>query len=95
MRKGAHKESMARVLDDLLNDGRLARLFSKDARLAFQPAWRRRDRQRFHHPSRQGGAVPPGSGLQRRLDRIGGQAPKRGRIANEDTMRLRGFCGSL
>jgi len=29
--KGTHKESMAPVLDDLLNDGRLARLFSKDA----------------------------------------------------------------
>ena len=39
MRKGAHKESMTPVLDDLLNDGRLARLFSKDARHCALQLW--------------------------------------------------------
>lgn len=39
MRKGAHKESTAPVLDDLLHDGRLARLFSKDARHCALQLW--------------------------------------------------------
>jgi hypothetical protein len=39
MRKVAHKESMAPVLDDLLNDGRLARLFSKDVRHCALQLW--------------------------------------------------------
>ena len=39
MRKVAHKESMAPVLDDLLNDGRLARLFSKDTRHCALQLW--------------------------------------------------------
>ena len=39
MWKVAHKESMAPVLDDLLNDGRLARLFSKDARHCALQLW--------------------------------------------------------
>ena len=39
LRKGAHKKSMAPVLDDLLNDGRLARLFSKDARHCALQLW--------------------------------------------------------
>ena len=39
MWKGAHKELMALVLDDLLNDGRLARLFSKDARHCALQLW--------------------------------------------------------
>ncbi|KXS32544.1 MAG: Uncharacterized protein AWT59_1313 [Candidatus Gallionella acididurans] len=39
MRKGTQKESMAPVLDDLLNDGRLARLFSKDARNCALQLW--------------------------------------------------------
>ena len=39
MRKVANKESMAPVLDDLLNDGRLARLFSKDARHCALQLW--------------------------------------------------------
>lgn len=39
MRNGAHKKSMAPVLDDLLNDGRLERLFSKDARHCALQLW--------------------------------------------------------
>ena len=39
MRKVANKESMAPVLDDLLNDGRLARLFSKGARHCALQLW--------------------------------------------------------
>ncbi|NMM14633.1 MAG: hypothetical protein HHJ17_14015 [Rhodoferax sp.] len=39
MRKVAQKKSMAPVLDDLLNDGRLARLFSKDARHCALQLW--------------------------------------------------------
>ena len=39
MRKVANKESMAPVLDDLLNDGRLARLFSKAARHCALQLW--------------------------------------------------------
>ena len=34
-----HKESMAPVLDDLLNDGRLVRLFSKDTRHCALQLW--------------------------------------------------------
>ncbi|MHB1511606.1 VPA1262 family protein [Acidiferrobacter sp.] len=39
MRKDTHKESMAPVLDDLLNDCRLARLFSKDTRHCALQLW--------------------------------------------------------
>jgi hypothetical protein len=39
MRKVAHKESMAPVLDDLLNDGRLARLFSQEDRHCALQLW--------------------------------------------------------
>jgi hypothetical protein len=39
MRKGTHKELMAPTLDDLLNDGRLARLFSKNARHCALQLW--------------------------------------------------------
>ncbi len=39
IRKGAHKELMTPTLDDLLNDGRLARLFSKDARHCALQLW--------------------------------------------------------
>ncbi|MHC8331480.1 VPA1262 family protein [Pseudomonas sp. LB3P25] len=39
IRKGTHKESMAPTLDALLNDGRLARLFSKDARHCALQLW--------------------------------------------------------
>ncbi|WP_431798393.1 hypothetical protein SGO26_29620 (plasmid) [Cupriavidus metallidurans] len=39
MQKGTQKESMAPILDDLLNDGRLARLFSKDARHCALQLW--------------------------------------------------------
>jgi len=39
MRKVAHKESMTPVLDDLLNDGRLARLFSKYTRHCALQLW--------------------------------------------------------
>lgn len=39
MWKGNYKESMTPVLDDLLNDGRLARLFSKDARHCALQLW--------------------------------------------------------
>jgi hypothetical protein len=39
MRKDAHKESMAPVLDDLLNDGRLTRLFTKNARHCALQLW--------------------------------------------------------
>lgn len=39
MRKGTHKGSMAPVLDDLLNDGRLARLFSKNIRHCALQVW--------------------------------------------------------
>jgi len=39
MFKDLRKESMAPVLDDLLNDGRLARLFSKDARHCALQLW--------------------------------------------------------
>ena len=39
MRNGAHKKSIAPVLDDLLNDGRLERLFSKDARHCALQLW--------------------------------------------------------
>lgn len=39
MQKHNRKESMAPILDDLLNDGRLARLFSKDARHCALQLW--------------------------------------------------------
>ncbi len=39
MRKVANEKSMAPVLDDLLNDGRLARLFLKDARHCALQMW--------------------------------------------------------
>lgn len=39
MWNGIHKKSMAPVLDDLLNDGRLARLFSKDIRHCALQLW--------------------------------------------------------
>lgn len=39
MRKAVQKELMAPALDDLLNDGRLARLFSKDARHCALQLW--------------------------------------------------------
>ena len=39
MRRSAHNESMAPVLDDLLNDSRLARLFSKDDRDCALQLW--------------------------------------------------------
>jgi hypothetical protein len=39
MRKGTHKELMSPTLDDLLNDVRLARLFSKDARHCALQLW--------------------------------------------------------
>lgn len=39
MWKDIHKKSMAPVLDDLLNDGRLARLFSKDIRHCALQLW--------------------------------------------------------
>ncbi|MEZ7911250.1 MAG: VPA1262 family protein [Propionivibrio sp.] len=39
MWKGIHKQSMAPVLDDLLNDVRLARLFSKDVRHCALQLW--------------------------------------------------------
>jgi hypothetical protein len=39
MRKGAQKESMAHLLDDLLSDGRLMRLFSKDAQHCALQLW--------------------------------------------------------
>lgn len=38
-RRGIHKESMAPTLDDLLNDGRLARLFSQDSRPCALQLW--------------------------------------------------------
>lgn len=39
MRKVTHKKSMVPVLDNLLNDGRLARLFSKDAQNCALQLW--------------------------------------------------------
>lgn len=39
MQKGTRKEPMAPVLDDLLHDGRLARLFSKDDRHCAMQLW--------------------------------------------------------
>jgi hypothetical protein len=39
MRKGAHKELMTTILDDLLNDSRLVRLFSTDARHCALQLW--------------------------------------------------------